>query len=177
MSDINEKLKQIRCFITDIDGVLTNGFIYLSDSGEQMKAFHVHDGFGLRLLQHADITVAAITLSTSSLIDIRMQQLGITHYYKGQLDKVQAFNDLLDKLSLTANEVLYIGDDLPDLPLLKQCGFSATVNDARPQIKEAVDYVCEASGGRGAIRELCDLLIKAKGLETAVLERLYSGKH
>lgn len=177
MSDLSEKLKSIRCFITDIDGVLTDGYIYLNDNGEQMKAFQVHDGFGLRLLQHADVTVAAITLSTSQLIDIRMQQLGISHYYKGQLNKVAAFEELLDKLQLNASDTLYIGDDLPDLPLLERCGFSATVADARPQVKQKVDYVCKARGGHGAIRELCDLIIEAKGLQDTVLERLYSGKH
>lgn len=171
MQDLVEKAKHIRCLICDIDGVLTNGLLYLDNHGNELKAFHIQDGMGLKLLMSAGIEVAVITTSVNPVIKHRMRQLGITHYFTGQVDKRQAFDTLKTKLNLHNHEIAYIGDDLPDLPIIQQVGLGVAVANAVPLVKEFAYWTTTQSGGNGGVRELCDLILEAQQKATIALEK------
>lgn len=174
MNELMLKAKNIKCLICDIDGVLTDGRLYYDNFGNELKAFHVQDGMGLKLLMAAGIHVAVITTSVNAVIDHRMKQLGIVHYYKGQVNKIEAFNQLKAQLGLSDAEIAYVGDDLPDLPMIQQVGFGVAVANAVPQVKEFATWQTVQEGGRGAVREVCDLVLKAQQLESIALERYFS---
>lgn len=169
-NELKIKLKKIKCFITDVDGVLSNGLLYLTNEGDEIKSFHVHDGMGLKFLMHANIHVAVITASKNHIIDKRMQQLGIEHYFCGQQNKSKAYQTLKQRLNLSDEACAYIGDDLPDLPLLEKVGFSATVSDGRPEVKDKVDFISQHPGGYGAVREVADLILYAQQTMQTALE-------
>jgi len=158
-----EKLAATRLVIFDVDGVLTNGQLFYTAQGEYFKAFHVQDGLGLKLLQKSGIKVAIITGRQSEMVEVRMRELGITDIYQGQEDKKQAFHELLEKYQLPEKKVAYVGDDLPDLPLIKAAGVGFTVANAQPIIKEQADYCTQLCGGEGAAREICNLILSAQG--------------
>ena len=162
MNELLEKAKKIKCLICDVDGVLTDGLLYIDNHGNELKTFHVQDGMGLKLLMAVGIEVAVITTSRNAVVDHRMQQLGITHYYKGQVDKRDAYQQLKKTLGLQDEQFAYIGDDLPDLPIIQQVGLGVTVANGVRQVKEFADWQTEQSGGRGAVRELCDLILDAQ---------------
>lgn len=170
MNDLMEKAKKVKCLICDVDGVLTDGLLYLDNHANELKAFHVQDGMGMKLLMAAGIDVAVITTARNAVVDHRMQQLGITHYYKGQVDKRAAYQQLKNTLALSDEQFAYIGDDLPDLPLIQKVGFGVAVANAVPQVKEFAAWQTEQTGGRGAVRELCDLILNAQNLTDAALE-------
>lgn len=157
-----DNLSNIRCFITDVDGVLSNGLLYLANDGNEYKSFHVHDGMGLKLLMHAGLEVAVITTSKNHIIDVRMKQLGIKYYYCGMINKLDAYQSLKQQLLLSDEQFAYIGDDLPDIDILKRVGFSAATRDAVIEVRESVDYVTQAKGGHGAVREVCNMILHAK---------------
>lgn len=165
------KARKIQCLICDVDGVLTNGTNYLDNFGNELKGFNVQDGVGLKLLMAADIDIAVITTSSNAVVDYRMQQLGIQHYYKGQINKQQAFDALKAKLGLTHEAFAYIGDDLPDLPIMRQVGFAATVANAVTAVKEFAAWCAERPGGNGAVRELCDFILYAQNKQEQALTR------
>ncbi|EHD23455.1 MULTISPECIES: 3-deoxy-manno-octulosonate-8-phosphatase KdsC [Brenneria] len=154
-----DKARDVRLLICDVDGVLSDGLIYMGNQGEELKTFNVRDGYGIRCLLTSGIEVAIITGRTANMLVDRCKTLGIAHLYQGQSDKILAFNDLLDKLSLTADQVAYIGDDLIDWPVMAQVGLSVAVADAHPLLLPRADYVTRIAGGRGAVRELCDLIL------------------
>ncbi len=156
---ITEKCQAIKLLISDVDGVLTDGLLYYQEDQIVYKAFHVHDGLGLKLIQLCGIEVGIITTCTSSTIHHRMQQLGIKHVYQGHVNKLKAYQDLLTQTGLADHQVAYIGDDLPDLPLIERVGLGVAVANATPYIKQAADWVTEKNGGCGAVREVCDLLL------------------
>ena len=158
-----DKASAIKLLICDVDGVLSDGLIYMGNQGEELKAFNVRDGYGIRCLLTSDIEVAIITGRSAPLVIDRCRTLGITHLYQGQSDKVLAFRELLDRLSLTAIQVAYIGDDLIDWPVMEQVGLSVAVADAHPLLLPRADYVTRTAGGRGAVRELCDLILLSQG--------------
>ena len=162
MQNLIEKAKKIRCVICDVDGVLTDGRLYMDQSGNEQKAFHVQDGMGLKMLQAAGIEVAIITTTRNGIIDSRMQQLAIKHYYKGQVEKETAYKDLKLKLNFPDDAFAYIGDDLPDLPIIRQVGFGVAVSNAVPQVKEFALFQTEKTGGRGGVREVCDFILHAQ---------------
>lgn len=167
--DLIQKIKAVQCLICDVDGVLTNGLLYIDANGQETKAFHVHDGVGLKLLLSAGIEVAVITTTDNHIIDERMQQIGIRHFFKGQLNKKAAFETLKTRLNLPNEAFAYIGDDLPDLPIMQQVGFSATVSNAVPAVKATALWQSEKPGGSGGVRELCDLILTTQNkLETAL---------
>ncbi|PJD96880.1 MAG: 3-deoxy-D-manno-octulosonate 8-phosphate phosphatase [Legionella sp.] len=170
MNELIEKAKKIKCLICDIDGVLTNGLLYLDNQGNEMKAFHVQDGMGLKLLMSAGIEVAVITTSRNAVIDHRMNQLGIKHYFKHQVDKREAYQKLKTRLNLNDEQMAYIGDDLPDLPLIKQAGLGVAVANAVPLVKEFAFWQTQKEGGAGGVRELCDLILDAQGKAQVALE-------
>lgn len=163
MNDILiEKAKKIKCLICDVDGVLTDGTLYLDSLGNEIKAFQVLDGVGLKLLMYAGIEVAIITGSVTSIIDHRMQQLKITHYFKGQVNKQTAYDTLKARLKLNDEAFAYIGDDLPDLPLIQQVGLGIAVANAVEQVKAIADMQTKQMGGRGAVREICDFILQTQ---------------
>lgn len=153
----------IGLLICDVDGVLSDGLIYQGNQGEELKAFNVRDGYGIRCLLTAGIEVAIITGRSAKLVEDRCKTLGISHLYQGQSDKLLAFESLLGKLSLTADRVAYIGDDLIDWPVMARVGLSVAVADAHPLLLPRADYVTRIAGGRGAVREVCDLVLLAQG--------------
>lgn len=155
--------KHIRCLICDVDGVLTDGSVFLDNDQAELKAFNIKDGLGIKLLMRSGIQVAIITGRNSPVVSRRMAELGIEHYYQGQVDKLAAYNDLLEKLSLSPEQVAYVGDDLPDLPLMKRCGISFAPFDAVDFVKEKTDYQLQTAAGRGAVREITEILLTAQG--------------
>ena len=156
-----QKLEKIRLVAFDVDGVFTDGRFYLSDDGVESKAFHTHDGFGIRRLIEGGFEVAVISGRNSQAVQLRMSELGVAHIILGCKDKVAAFDRLLDELGLVPGQAAYAGDDLPDLPLLQHAGTSFAVANAVPEIQAACDYTTRARGGAGAVREICDLLAQA----------------
>jgi len=166
-------LSRIKLLLLDVDGVMTDGrIIYLNDGGEA-KAFDVKDGHGLKLIQRAGIQVGIITGRQSGIVTRRAAELGIELVYQGAKDKMQPFMEILEKLGLKASEVAYVGDDLVDLPVMRLVGFSVTVADASDDIKPYVDLVTSRPGGRGAVREVCDFLLKQSSLWTSVTSRYF----
>ncbi|MFP2506356.1 MULTISPECIES: 3-deoxy-manno-octulosonate-8-phosphatase KdsC [Buttiauxella] len=160
---VMEQAANVRLLILDVDGVMSDGLIYMGNSGEELKAFNVRDGYGIRCALTSDIEVAIITGRKAKLLEDRCETLGITHLYQGQSDKLLAFQDLLDKLAIPAEQVAYVGDDLIDWPVMAKVGLSVAVADAHPLLIPRADYVTRIAGGRGAVREVCDLLLLAQG--------------
>ena len=171
MKQVHEKAKKIQCLICDIDGVLTDGLIYIDNHANEQKAFNIQDGLGLKLLMAAGIDVAVITGAQNAVIDHRMKQLDIRHYFKGQINKQSAFQELKTRLNLKDEAFAYVGDDLPDLPIMKQVGLSVAVSNAVAQVKEIANWNTELHGGRGAVREVCDLILKAQNKLDTALEK------
>ena len=153
------KASKIQLLICDIDGVFSDGRIYLGNDGEELKAFHTKDGFGIKSLINSGIQVAVITGRNSKIVENRMKSLTVQHIYQGQEDKIVAFNTLKEALSLNNDEIAYIGDDSPDLPVMELVGFAVATNDAHPLVKRIADYKTTMSGGFGAVRELTDLIM------------------
>lgn len=154
-------LEKIRLVAFDVDGVFTDGRFYLSDDGVESKAFNTQDGYGVRRLLNAGIAVAVISGRESQAVVRRMAELGVAHVVLGCKDKVAALDQLAAELGLSASECAYVGDDLPDLPLLDHVGFSVAVANAVSLLQEVCDYVTRQPGGFGAVREVCDLIVAA----------------
>ncbi|EKT59973.1 3-deoxy-manno-octulosonate-8-phosphatase KdsC [Providencia sneebia] len=157
-----EKAAKIKLLICDVDGVMSDGLIYMGNNGEELKAFNVRDGYGIRCLLTSNIEVAIITGRKAKLLEDRAKTLGITYLYQGQSNKLLAYNKLLDTLKLTEEETAYIGDDLIDWPVMARVGLSVAVADAHPLLLPKADYVTQIGGGKGAVRELCDLILLAQ---------------
>ena len=157
-------LKTIRLVATDVDGVLTDGGLYYSDSGEQTKKFNVWDGLGLVLLKQAGLVTAIITMDQTPLVKVRSAKLGIAEIHQGVKDKLTVLKELSSKYDLPLEEIAYVGDDVTDLPALRVVGFSAAPANARDPVRNKVQYVCKAKGGEGAIREVADLILAAQGV-------------
>ena len=150
--------------ILDVDGVLTKGEVYLDNSSLEFKAFNIKDGLGFRLLQQANVEIAIITGRESAIVDRRMAELGVTHIYQGQKDKIAAYDELLKKLDIGQDQVAYLGDDLPDLPLMRRSALGIAVADAHWSVKEKADWVTFSDGGHGAARDVADLILDSQGL-------------
>jgi 3-deoxy-D-manno-octulosonate 8-phosphate phosphatase (KDO 8-P phosphatase) len=174
---MHEQLGKIRLLLLDVDGVMTDGRIIYDDQGSELKAFDVRDGHGIKLLQRAGVRVGIITGRQSTVVDRRAEELGIDLVYQGAKDKLVPFREILHKTGLKAEEVAYVGDDLPDLPVLRRVGFAATVADAMDEVKPYVHYVTTHSGGRGAVREICDLLLRESGRWENVTARYFAESH
>lgn len=152
----------IRLAAFDVDGVFTDGRLYLGNDGVESKAFHTQDGFGIRRLLETGVEVAIISGRTSQAVRLRMAELGVQHVIEGASDKVAAFDRLLATLQLSPSQCVYTGDDIPDLPLLRHVGFPVAVANAVDEVKAACDYVTRAAGGYGAVREICDLIVRGR---------------
>ena len=166
-------IEKIRLLLLDVDGVLTDGRIIYDNNGVESKAFHVRDGHGLKLLQRAGIKVGIITGRSSQVVAHRAAELGIDIVYQGAKNKLEPYKKILKALDLTDHQVAYVGDDLVDLPILRRVGCSFTVADAIADIKPYVDYITTLPGGQGAVREVCDMLLRQSGLWDSVTDRYF----
>lgn len=162
--------KNIRLLILDVDGVLTDGSIILDNKDNEFKVFHVRDGHGIKMLIRAGIYVAIITGRYSKVVERRAHELGITEVYQKSHDKRIAYRQLVEKYSIDEKEVAYIGDDIVDIPLLKRSGFPVVVADADDEVKAVAAMITKNRGGKGAVREICDFLLKAKGLWEDIID-------
>lgn len=163
MSGIGQKLSGIRLVAFDVDGVFTDGRFYLSDAGIESKSFNTQDGFGVRQLIQSGVTVAVISGRNSGAVERRMTELDVPYVVQGCKDKVAALDTIVESLGITALECAYVGDDIPDLPLLAYVGVPMAVANAVKPVHDKCDYVTTASGGFGAVREICDLVLGAQG--------------
>ncbi len=171
MNPVTAKAERVRLAIFDVDGVLTDGRLILGDDGTEHKAFHVRDGLGLVLMREAGLKVAIISARQSQVTAERMAALGIEYVYQGSQDKAQTYSALLDELGLAPAETAYVGDDLVDLPVLNRAGLAVAVADAHPLVRERADFVTTAAGGRGAVREVCELILDAQQRLAPLLTR------
>ncbi|MBU6510351.1 MAG: HAD family hydrolase, partial [Gammaproteobacteria bacterium] len=162
MAGVNERAARIELAVFDVDGVFTDGRLYYGARGEQLKAFHVRDGHGIKLLLRHGIRVAVISGRRSPAVTQRMRELGIRHVFQGRDDKLPVIQALLRKLKLDWQQVACVGDDVVDLPLLESAGLAIAVADAQPELRTHAHYVTGARGGEGAVREACDLLLAAR---------------
>jgi 3-deoxy-D-manno-octulosonate 8-phosphate phosphatase (KDO 8-P phosphatase) len=170
VQDIQEKARRIRLVIFDVDGVLTDGSLFLGDDGQEYKAFNSRDGHGIKMLQQSGVEIGIITGRSSEVVRLRMQSLGIKHVYQGQLDKRPAYQELRDKLGLSDAEIAYVGDDVVDLPIMRLVGLAIAVNDAHPFVTQHAHWLTPHAGGRGAARDVCELLMDAQGHLQRVLQ-------
>jgi 3-deoxy-D-manno-octulosonate 8-phosphate phosphatase (KDO 8-P phosphatase) len=161
---INGVARNIRLLILDVDGVLTDGSIILDNEGNEYKSFHVRDGHGIKMLIHAGIKVAIVTGRYSKVVSRRAQELGITEVFQKCFDKNAAFTSLIEKYSLSEGEVAYIGDDIVDAPIMRRAGLPVSVADGDEELKKFALLVTKHRGGRGAVREVTDLILKSQGL-------------
>jgi len=157
--EAEEKARQIKLLICDVDGVFSDGRIYLGNDGEELKAFHTRDGYGIKALRQAGIEVAIITGRRSAIVEKRMQALTVQHIFQGQEDKIPAYQQLKQQLALRDEQIAYIGDDLSDWAVMQHVGLSVAVADAHPLLRHHASIITSLPGGFGAVRELCDLLL------------------
>jgi len=165
-----ERAARITMLVLDVDGVLTDGSLYFDSQGNEMKAFCTRDGLGMRALQRHGTLLAFITGRESDIVTQRAAQLGVDYVYQGRIDKLNAFNELLAETGLDEQQICYAGDDWIDIPVLDRVGLAVTVADADPVLKGRVHWITSRGGGRGAVREICDLILAARGLDQLVLD-------
>ena len=171
MQAIYAKAARTRLAIFDVDGVLTDGSLYYTDGGEEIKAFHTLDGHGLKMLQESGVELAIITGRQSRAVELRSKNLGIDLVFQGVADKARTFAELVKSRQLEPSAASYMGDDVVDLPGLRRCGLSLSVPDAPVFVRRHVDYVTRAAGGHGAVREACELIMQAQGTLAHALEK------
>ena len=160
---MQQKLINIKLLLLDVDGVMTDGGIVYDGNGLETKVFNVKDGHGIKMLQRHGIQVGVITGRTSAVVDIRARELGIELLYQGALKKLESYADVKRKTGLDDRQIAYMGDDVIDVPVMRRAGFAAAPPDALPEVLSVADYVSSRSGGRGAVREVCDLILEAQG--------------
>lgn len=162
MKDILAKAAQIKLVVFDVDGVLTDGSLFIGDEGEEYKAFHSKDGFGMKLLQNTGVEIGIITARTSNVVRHRMESLNIKHIYQGQLEKLPALEKMVKRVGVEFEETAYVGDDVIDLPAMRRVGFAISVQDAHPLAKQHSHWQTPNPGGRGAARDVCELIMTAQ---------------
>jgi 3-deoxy-D-manno-octulosonate 8-phosphate phosphatase (KDO 8-P phosphatase) len=165
------RIRGIKLLILDVDGVMTDGRIIIDDAGLESKHFDVRDGHGLKILMRCGIDVVLLTGRKSRVVDHRAADLGITEVHQGIWNKREVFDEILKRRRLSPEETAYVGDDVVDIPLLKRVGFGVAVADACPEAMGVADYVTEHPGGRGAVREVCEVILKGQGRWGEVAER------
>ena len=171
--DFRGRAKKIKILVMDVDGVLTGGEVILDRQGNELKMFHVRDGHGIKMIQRTGMKTAIITGRSSNVVTIRAEELGIVDVFQGSKDKLPTFRELLERHGLDEEEAAYIGDDIVDIPVMRRAGLSFTVADAEQYVKEAAHFVAGRNGGRGAVREVIDLLLKARGEWEAVTAKYF----
>ncbi len=160
---IRTKARKIKLLLLDVDGVMTDGRIILDNQGNELKAFHVRDGHGIKLAQKAGIIVGIITGRSSEVVNVRARELGITEVHQGAHEKETTYETIISKYGIKDDEAAFIGDDIVDVPVLQRVGLAATVADADPSVKPHVHMVTKAAGGRGAVREVISIILKSQG--------------
>ena len=160
--EILAQAKKIKLLVCDVDGVFSDGRIYLGNDGEELKAFHTKDGFGIKALGASGVTVAIITGRSSTIVEKRMTALNVAHIIQGQEDKLPTLLALAESLQLNQDEIAYIGDDIPDLPCIIKVGLGVAVQDAHPLVLNKANYTTFTRGGFGAVREVCDLIMQSQ---------------
>jgi len=170
MQDILNKAKAIRLVIFDVDGVLTDGSLFIGDDGQEYKAFNSRDGHGMKMLQQGGVQIAIITGRTSEVVRHRIRDLGIKLVYQGQRDKNEAFENLMEKLSIQPEQIAYVGDDVVDLPVMSRVGLAIAVQDAHSMVKQHAHWQTPSGGGQGAARDVCEMILEAQGKLQPMLE-------
>lgn len=171
MNDIRWRVAQVALLILDVDGVLTNGRIIIDDQGTESKQFHVRDGHGLKLLMRSGIEVVFLTGRTSRVVEHRANELGVGGVYQGIKDKGRALDEIIENRGLSGEQVAYVGDDVVDIPVFRRVGFAVAVADAPDYVRQRAHYVTVMRGGEGAVREICDMILKIQGNWHTVTER------
>lgn len=164
MQDILERANKTELVIFDVDGVMTDGGLFIGDDGQEYKAFNSLDGHGIRMLTECGLQTAIITGRCSEVVKHRTQDLGINLVYQGYRDKRPAFEQLLSEVDLQPDQIAYVGDDVVDLPIMSQVGFAIAVQSAHPYVKQHAHWITDRRGGQGAVRDVCELLLEARGL-------------
>jgi 3-deoxy-D-manno-octulosonate 8-phosphate phosphatase (KDO 8-P phosphatase) len=172
---MNERLTAIQLLLLDVDGVMTDGGIIYDGNGLETKIFNVKDGHGIKMLQRAGIEVGIITGRSSAVVDVRARELGIELVYQGALRKLESYEDVKLRTGLTDSQIAYMGDDVIDVPVMRRVGFAAAPQDALYEAKRAAHYIACCNGGRGAVREVCDLILKGRGVWNEVAARYELG--
>ena len=169
--DITGRARRIKLLLMDCDGVLTDGRLWLTSDGDEQKAFHARDGQGISLLHRAGLRTGIITGRTSSAVDRRAQDLKMSYVRQYAKDKIKALDEILADAGVARDECAYIGDDVADIPVMRRVGFAVAVSDAVEETKQAAHYLTQLKGGQGAVREVCDLVLKAQGRWDELMER------
>ena len=164
-----EKAREMRALVLDVDGILSDGFVSLTNTGDEIKSFDIRDGLGMKLVQKVGMQVIIITGRKSHIVEKRMADLGVDLVFQGREDKGVALREACAQLGLFPHECLYMGDDWPDLSAFSIAGMKVTVPNGHVEVRRRADLVTQAYGGRGAVREVCDLLLQAKGQYDALL--------
>jgi 3-deoxy-D-manno-octulosonate 8-phosphate phosphatase (KDO 8-P phosphatase) len=164
-----ERAARVRLVVLDVDGVLTDGRLYYGADGEAMKVFDVRDGHGVKMLAAHGIEVALLSARNSPIVARRARELGIGRVLQGRSEKAGGWRELLDATAVGAADAAYVGDDLPDLPVLREAGFAATVDDARAEVKAAAHWIAPQPGGRGAVRAIAEYILHAQGVDFAAM--------
>lgn len=172
-----EQARHIEALVLDVDGILSDGFVTLTNSGDEIKSFDIRDGLGMKLVQQAGVKVIIITGRKSHIVEKRMSDLGVDLVYQGREDKGIALQEACDKLGLSPADCLYMGDDWPDLSAFSIAGMKVTVPNGHIEVRRSADLVTQAMGGRGAVREICDMILTAKGVYQSLLEKYLSIPH
>jgi 3-deoxy-D-manno-octulosonate 8-phosphate phosphatase (KDO 8-P phosphatase) len=165
---LRSKAKKIKLLLLDVDGVLTDGRIILDNQGNELKAFHVRDGHGIKLAQRAGIVIGIITGRKAEVVNVRARELGIVEVHQGALDKILVYESVLKKYGLRDGQVAFVGDDIVDVGILKRVGLAVSVADCDPAVKPYADMITQAEGGRGAVREVVNLLLASQGKKPAL---------
>jgi 3-deoxy-D-manno-octulosonate 8-phosphate phosphatase (KDO 8-P phosphatase) len=162
-AELKARFKNIKLLVLDVDGVMTNGGLTIGDDGQEYKTFHSHDGLGMKLLKATGVEMAIITGRTSNVVKKRAETTGVAHFYQGAEDKLVAFNDLIKASNLQAEQCAFMGDDVVDLPPMLKCGLALAVPDSPELVLKYAHYITKKTGGHGAVREICELIMQAQG--------------
>lgn len=169
--ELIDRIKGIKILILDVDGVLTDGKIFMDDSGNELKGFNVRDGHGIKLVIRGGIEVIFLTGRRSRVVEHRARDLGVKELYQKALNKKEVLDQILKEKKVSPSAVAYIGDDIIDIPVLRIAGFSVAVADAHEEVKKIVDYITKKKGGEGAVREICEILLKVQGIWEGLVDR------
>lgn len=172
-----EQARHVEALVLDVDGILSDGFVTLTNSGDEIKNFDIRDGLGMKLVQQAGVKVIIITGRTSHIVEKRMNALGVDVIYQGREDKGVALREACAQLNLAPEDCLYMGDDWPDLSAFAIAGMKVTVPNGHVEVRRRADLVTQAQGGRGAVREICDMILMSKGVYEQLLEKYTAIPH
>ena len=172
-----EQARHVEALVLDVDGILSDGFVTLTNSGDEIKNFDIRDGLGMKLVQQAGVKVIIITGRTSHIVEKRMNALGVDLIYQGREDKGTALREACAQLNLAPEDCLYMGDDWPDLSAFAIAGMKVTVPNGHVEVRRRADLVTQAQGGRGAVREICDMILMSKGVYEQLLEKYTAIPH